>query len=174
MAAQPNIGGAVCESSVIPFLVPCGKVRLMPTGRMPCSDAANIGERKACTQSEACTWRNSVKGAKAPEKCIYSLPAQETAKHRAKFGWLPLNDVGAVVKPRRETCRNLLRCPKPANRSQPLVGRSSPHCEDIWRRYCCLTSFCPKFDVCLNCEDIARQSCAMVCRWQFFWVQHFQ
>jgi len=21
----------------------------------------------------------------------------------------------------------------------PLVGRSSPYCEDIWRRYCCLT-----------------------------------
>jgi len=26
-------------------------------------------------------------------------------------------------------------------RSQPLVGRSSPYCEDICRRYCCLTSF---------------------------------
>jgi len=23
MAAQPNTGGALCESSVIPFLVPC-------------------------------------------------------------------------------------------------------------------------------------------------------
>jgi len=31
--------------------------------------------------------------------------------------------------------------PKLANRSQPLVGRSSPYCEHIWRRYCCLTSF---------------------------------
>jgi len=28
MAAQPNIGGAVCESSVIPFLVPRHKVWL--------------------------------------------------------------------------------------------------------------------------------------------------
>jgi len=30
MAAQPNIGGAVCESSVIPFLVPRRKVWLIP------------------------------------------------------------------------------------------------------------------------------------------------
>ena len=29
----------------------------------------------------------------------------------------------------------------PPNRSQPLVGRSSPYCGDIWRRYCCLISF---------------------------------
>ena len=25
--------------------------------------------------------------------------------------------------------------------TQPLVGRSSPYCEDVWRRYCCLTIF---------------------------------
>ena len=37
------------------------------------------------------------------QKCIYSVAAQETAKHRAKFGWLPLSDVAAVTKPRRET-----------------------------------------------------------------------
>jgi len=33
--------------------------------------------------------------------------------------------------------------PKPANRSQPLVGRSSAYCADMWRRYRCLTSFFP-------------------------------
>jgi len=31
--------------------------------------------------------------------------------------------------------------PKLANRSQPLVGRSSPYYQDMWRRYRCLTSF---------------------------------
>jgi len=41
MAAQPNIGGALCESSVIPFLVPCRNVWLTPTTRVPCSNAAN-------------------------------------------------------------------------------------------------------------------------------------
>ena len=31
-----------------------------------------------------------------------------------------------------------------------------------------LKSFFPIVDMCLNCEDIARQSCAMVRRWRFF------
>ena len=31
--------------------------------------------------------------------------------------------------------------PKLPNRSEPLVGRSSPYYEDVWKRYCCLTSF---------------------------------
>ena len=35
-------------------------------------------------------------------------------------------------------------------------------------RYCCLTSFFPVVDTCLSCEDIARQSCAMVRRWRLF------
>jgi len=36
---------------------------------------------------------------------------------------------------------NLLGSPKQPNRSQPLVGWSSPYCGDMWKRYCCLTSF---------------------------------
>jgi len=80
----------------------------------------------------------------------------------AKFGWRPLLQCRAVTLPRRETRWNLQECPKLVNRSQPLVGRSSPYCKDI--RYCCLTSFSPIDDKCLNCEDIARQSCAMVPR----------
>jgi len=61
--------------------------------------------------------------------------------------------------------------------SAPLVGRSSPYCEDVWRTYRCLTSFFPIVYTCFSCEDIARQSCAMVPRWQFlatFCVLHFQ
>jgi len=30
---------------------------------------------------------------------MYSVAAQETAKHRAKFAWPPVSDVGAVSKP---------------------------------------------------------------------------
>jgi len=59
----------------------------------------------------------------------------------AKFGWRPLLQCCAVTLPRRETRWNLQGCPKVPNRSQPLVGRSSPYYEDISRRYCCLTSF---------------------------------
>ena len=57
--------------------------------------------------------------------------------------------------------------PKLVNRSQQLVGRSSPYCGDMWRTYCCLRSFFPIVDTCLSGEDIARHSCAMVPRWRF-------
>jgi len=36
MAALPNIGGALCESSVIPFLVQRQKVWLTPAARLEC------------------------------------------------------------------------------------------------------------------------------------------
>ena len=95
----------------------------------------------------------------------------------AKFGWRPL------------PCSNAAKMPNPLkfagvpqtnetiivtvldelNGSQSLVGRSSPYYGDMWRRYCCLTNFFPIVDrpVCLSCEDIARQSCAIVPRWRF-------
>ena len=59
----------------------------------------------------------------------------------AKSGWCPLLECRAVTLQRRKTRWNLQGCPKLANRSQPLVGRSSPYYQDMWRRYCCLTSF---------------------------------
>ena len=49
MAAQPNIGGALSESSVIPFLIPRCNVWLMPAAGVPCSNNANIRERKSWT-----------------------------------------------------------------------------------------------------------------------------
>ena len=68
--------------------------------------------------------------------------------------------------------RNRLKfagCPKLVNRSQPIVGRSSPYCEDIiWMRYGCLISFFPIVDTCLSCEDTAEQRCEMVPRWRIF------
>jgi len=53
---------------------------------------------------------------------------------------------------------------KLANRSQPLVHQCWPYWEDMWRRYCYLTSFFPIADTCLSCEDIAQQIWAMVRR----------
>ena len=49
------------ESSIILYLVPRRIVWLLPTARVLCSKAANIGERKTWTQSEFCTWQNSVR-----------------------------------------------------------------------------------------------------------------
>ena len=58
-----------------------------------------------------------------------------------KFGWRPILECRAVTLPRHETPWNLQGCPKLMKRSQPLVRRSSPYSKDMWRRYCCLTSF---------------------------------
>jgi len=60
-------------------------------------------------------------------------------------------------------------CPKFANRSQLLVGRSSPYCGNMWERHCVSQIFFPIVDTCLDCEDMARQSCAMVPpKWRIF------
>jgi len=85
----------------------------------------------------------------------------------AKVGWRPLLECHAVTLPRCETRWNLQGCPKVVNRSQPLVGRSSPYYEDVWRRYWCLTSFFSIVDTCLSCEHTGRQSCVMVPKWRF-------
>jgi len=82
--------------------------------------------------------------------------------------WLtPTTRCHAVMLPRRKTRWNLQGSLKLPDRSQPLMGQSSPDCAGMWRTYCCLTSFCPIVDTCLSCEDIARQSSAMVPRWRF-------
>jgi len=86
----------------------------------------------------------------------------------AKYGWCPLLECHAVTLPRRKTRWNLFGCPKLPNGSQPLVGLSSPYCEDMWKRYSCFKSFWPIVNTGLSCEDIARQSCAMVHRWWTF------
>jgi len=102
MAALPNIGGALCKSSVIPFLVRRRKVWLMTAAGGPCSNAASIGECKTWTKVNFGPGK-ILSGGKSPKKCIYNVPAKETAKHRAKFGWPPVSDVAAVTKARRET-----------------------------------------------------------------------
>jgi len=113
----------------------------------------------------------------------YGHPAEYRWHHlfnAAKFGWHPLAvlECHAVMLPRCETRWNVLGCSKLANRSQPLVGRSSPYREDMWGRHCCLTSFFPIVDMCLSCKGIARRK---VVRWcqdgkflAIFWVLHFQ
>jgi len=50
--------------------------------------------------------------------------------------------------------------PKLLERSQPLVGQSSPYCGDIWRTYCCLTSF---FSDCQYLPLLRRYSLTKLC-----------
>jgi len=104
----------------------------------------------------------SVKNYQNPFTCVIAKP---------KVGRLLRHGVEclAVTLPRRETSWNLQGCLKLANTSHPPLGRSSLYCDDTWGRHCCLISFFSDFRYCLNCEDIARQICAMVpCRWRFF------
>jgi len=68
------------DSSVILFLVQRRKAWLSHTAQVRCSNTANIGECKTWMQSEFCSWQNSNVMA---QKCIYSVPPQKTAKHRA-------------------------------------------------------------------------------------------
>ena len=106
MAALPNIDGAMCQSSVIPFLVRRRKVWLSPAAGVPCmqkrcqyrrTQDARLGRKVNFATGKI------LSGGKSPRKCIYSVAAQETSKHRAKFGWPPVSDVVAVTKARRRT-----------------------------------------------------------------------
>jgi len=65
------------------------------------------------------------------------------------FSRLSIHGLAAKIQPDKVVrwCQNgdFLRpvfsaCPKLQNRSEPLVGRSSPDYKDMWRRHCCLTS----------------------------------
>ena len=61
MAALPNIGGALCSTPQSLSDV---------TTRVPCSNGAYIGELKTWTQSEFCTWQNSVMEQEPPKMYI--------------------------------------------------------------------------------------------------------
>jgi len=98
--------------------------------------------------------------------------------HTVYYRWRPLFNAAVWLMPttivpcsnadKTRNPLNLQGCPKLANGSQLLVGRSSPYYQNMWRRYRCLTSFFPIVDTCLSCEDTAQQSCAMVPKWRFF------
>jgi len=81
MAAQLNTGGTLCESSVIPFIVPCHEVGLTTAARLPCSNAGNIQNARVGRKVNFADGKIPL-GGKSPrpkKKCIYSVPAQETA-----------------------------------------------------------------------------------------------
>jgi len=89
----------------------------------------------------------------------------------AEYRWRLLFNAAVWLCNNAAKKRNPLKfagVPQTNERSQLLVGRSSPYCKDMWGRYCCLTIFFPIVDTCLSCEDIARQSCAIVRKWRFF------
>jgi len=75
MAAQPNIGGALSESSVMRFLVLHRKAWLTPAAGVPCSkptlpiyENARLGRKVNFTPDKIPS------GGKNPRKCIYNVP----------------------------------------------------------------------------------------------------
>jgi len=64
----------------------------------------------------------------------------------AKFGSRPLLEYRAVIN-----AANTRTPLKLAGVPQTTVPYRSPYCEDVWRRYCYLTSFFPIVDMCIWC-----------------------
>jgi len=117
---------------------------------------------------------------------VYSAAAKDTAKHRAKFGWPLLTDVGAVTKTRCDTALKFAGVPQtPASISavsEPTFTILPEHVEEIllFNKFFrlstrAITCWCAVKKLLTHthalCEDTARQSCAMVrSRWRFFMV----
>ena len=143
------------------------KVWLTPGAGVPCSNAANIGERKTWTQSEFCKWRNSVKGPEPLKMYIWcSSPGDGQTSCKV---WLASGERHRYSN--KVKTRIPLKFAGVPQTPEPISAASVPKFAilwDMWRRYCCLTSFFLIVDTCLTCKDIARQSRAMVHRWQFF------
>jgi len=64
--------------------------------------------------------------------------------------YMPCSNAAKTRKPLK-----VAGSPKLPKRSQPLVDRSSPYRGDMWRRYCCLTSF---FSDCRYMPSLRRYS----------------
>jgi len=86
----------------------------------------------------------------------------------AKFGWCLLLECSAVTLPRRENPLKFAGVPQTTRPISAAGGRKFTilwgHVEEILL----LNNFFLIVDKCLSCEDIARQSCAMVPRWRLF------
>jgi len=81
----------------------------------------------------------------------------------AEYRWRPLFNAAVWLCSNAAKTRNPLKfvgVPKLTKRSQPLVGRSSPYCKNMWGRYCCLTSF---FSDCQYVPQLRRYSPTMLC-----------
>ena len=95
----------------------------------------------------------------------------------AEYWWRPLlNEAVWLTPTTRVPCSNAVKTRNPLKlfgvpqTNETISAANRPKFTILWGhvgRYCCLTSFFPIFDTCLSCEDIARQSCAMVPRWRF-------
>ena len=83
-----------------------------------------------------------------------------------KFCWRPI----LVSCSNAAKTRNQLKLAGVPQTTRPTSAASRPKFTIFWERVeeiLLLIRFFPIVDMCLSCEDIARQSCAMVPRWRF-------
>jgi len=91
-------------------------------------------------QSEFSMWQNSVTGQQPPQMYISSTsPGNGQTLCKVSLASIERRRCSNESKMRKPL--KLRGCPKLPDRSQALVGQSLPYCEDMWRRYCCLTRF---------------------------------
>jgi len=121
MAAQPNIGGALCESSVFPFLVPRHKVWLTAAARVPCSNAAN-GRKVNFAAGKIPS------GGKSPQKCIYSVPVQEKTSCKVLLTSVERRQCSDEAK-----MRNRLKLAGVPQTRQRISAISGPKFTIVWR-----------------------------------------
>jgi len=75
--------------------------------------------------------------------------------------WLPCSNAAKTLKP--------LKLAGVPQTGKPISAASGPNFTILWEHLkdILLLTFFQIVDMCLSCEDIARQSCAMVPRWWF-------
>jgi len=89
----------------------------------------------------------------------------------AEYRWRPLFNAAVWLCSNAAKTRNPLKFAGVPQTNETISAASRPKFTILSGHVgenCCLTIFFPIVDMCLNCEDIARQSCAMVRRWRFF------
>ena len=124
------------------------------TVTLPKYESARLG---GCTLNFAP--RKIPQRGKNPQKCICSVPAQETAKHRAVW----LASVARSHCSNADKTRNPLKFAGLPQTTGLISAASGPKFVILWRHLediLLLNKFFPIADICLSCEDIARQSCA--------------
>jgi len=133
MATQPNIGGALRESSVIPILVPCHKVWLTAAARVSCSNAANIRERK--------TWGRKVNFAAGkiplacnspPPKCTVYIIYQRRRRRNIVHTYMGLQSGERRCCSNETKTRNPLKFAGVPQTPEQIAAVSGPKFATLW------------------------------------------
>jgi len=169
MAAQPNIGGALCESSVIRFLVPRHKVWLTPV-QWRCQYRR--------TQELDANWSLHVAEVHQKSKAAENVYIVQQPRRRP-------NIVQSLVdlSGERNRCSNEAKTWNPLKFAgvpqthEPISAISGTKFAILWGHVEAILLFNKFFLIVnthLSCKNTAGRSCAMVNFWQFFWVPYFQ